>query len=120
MTKRKGEYTRIADRDEEGQVAMLVDPLDYLILAELPVEGASLGGVIPLGETVRNLSTAKFDGLVDPGMLSGRFMSLSSLGYVKRIKLPRSDLAGWQITERGQKVLANWKKTQTNHEEEGS
>lgn len=111
-------YKTMAERDRDGDEVYLVEPLDYIILESLPEEGANVGGVIPLGETVRNLVSTKFKEVgVDAAMLGGRFTSLSALGYVKRIKIPRSDAAGWQITARGQEVLDAWKATQTNHKE---
>lgn len=103
-------YKRVADRAAEGNID-LVDPLDYLILDSLPPEGTTMGGVIPLGETVRNLANTTFKGIVTNTALGGRMTSLQAYGLVKGVVLPSRDGRGWQITPAGDKALREWQST---------
>ena len=86
----------------------MVDPLDYLILQELPEEGAQ-AGLIPLGITTKHLrKMGKFDGL-SSDLLSGRLRNMAHYGVTKTVNLvPVSAGKGFQITEKGQRLLDEW------------
>lgn len=114
--KTRGEYRSVAERAAEGEYE-LVDPLDYLILDNLPEEGTTIGGILPLGATVSDIAKNKLGIEVESSMISGRMVSLKTAGLAVVISMARSDSAGWQITKLGEKILAEWKDKQSNNKE---
>ena len=102
---KRGEYVRVGDRD----TYTLVDPLDYLILQELPDEGELMGGYYPVAETVKNLRKTKFPQL-DVNLLTGRVRGMGIYGLTVKVNLAGG--AGWQITKKGKEVLAAWQQQQ--------
>jgi hypothetical protein len=115
---KNGEYKPVAEQAREG-IYELVDPLDYLLLDALPKQGTTMGGVVPLGESVRNLQATKF-GMLDTGQISGRLVAMRAAGYclpVRTASVKNDSGKAWQITPFGEKVLAEWKKNQSTSEE---
>jgi hypothetical protein len=115
----KGErgYVRVAEQYRQGTL-QFVEPLDQLILAGLPKQGATLAGVIPLGETVQGvIERLDTDGLDGP-MVYGRLRSLFAAGLCVHIRLPRSGVDGWQLTPEGEKFVQAWQNGQAEKEKE--
>lgn len=101
------EYKRVAERAQEGSIA-LVEPLDYMILEQLPEQGTTLGGLVPLGGTVRDLKNTTFKSLPNAAdTLGGRLRALEAYGMVVSVVMPGSS-RGWQRTPFGQKTLKSW------------
>lgn len=102
--RRKGNYVRVTDRPPD-----LVDPLDYLILKELPDEGELIGNYYPLAATVKNLARRTFPELT-PAKLSGRVRSLEIVGLTLSVSLGTDK--GWQRTKEGKEVYEAWQSQQ--------
>lgn len=110
MATAKRRYVRAADRELD-----LVDPLDYLILAQLPNQGELMGGYYPVVTTVRDLKKRHFPQL-GPSAISGRLRSMELVGLTMPVKVGGggggSSQRGWQITKKGKAVLAEWQQRQ--------
>ena len=104
-------YVSAATRLKEGKL-QLVEPLDYLILEKLPEEGTTLGGLVPLGETVRNLKSGEpFKQLPKAAdTLGGRLRAMEVYGLVVNVVMP-GETRGWQRTKLGEKHLTEWRKS---------
>lgn len=109
MGKRQGgEYQRIGELAKKGDFSWMVEPLDYLILKELPDEGTNVGGMYQLGTTVSSMSE-KFP--VGSNVLSGRLRALSMGGLTRKIRMvaeSRGKDYAWQKTVFGKEVLDKW------------
>lgn len=112
MPKSDRRYRSVRERAQEGEIK-LVEPLDYLILDALPLEGTMLGDFIPLGATVRDLVKTTFKGL-DSDLISGRVRAMEFYGLTKQVVLPSA--RGWQVTKTGQQWLSDWKSRQNGKE----
>lgn len=104
--KHRDPYVRVGDRTLEDRVEYLIDPLDFLVLAELPKEGELIGGYLPLVRTVAALRREKFRELSSE-VLAQRLRSMHVLGFTHRVKSAGG--AGWQITPEGHEVLVAWR-----------
>lgn len=108
-----GQYTRLEKRAREGDRSWLVEPLDYLLLQELPDEGTNIGGLYQLGTTIEAIAK-KYDGLTS-GVASGRIRAMNLAGMTKKVKMVAGGNGGkyaWQITPFGKEVLEKWLATQ--------
>lgn len=102
-------YVRVGDQSIEEIAETLIDPLDYLLLEKLPEEGTLAMGYYPLGESARSLK-GSFNG-VPPTAIDSRLRSLKIAGLAAGVRLmPKAQ--GYQITKRGQEVLAAWRSRQ--------
>lgn len=109
MTSKRGRYKNVRTRAAEG-ADLLVVPLDYIILSKLPKEGTLMGGIVPIGETVRNLLRTEFEGLLTSEQVSGRLSAMQAMGYTTLVNMPARQKGGngWQITKLGQRKLEEW------------
>ena len=90
-------------------VGQLVPAIDIPILRELPKQGTSVG-LKPIGATARYLKAKHPEWELSSTDLSGRFKTLRFLGLaVDIVVLPVGQGAGWQITPKGEALLANHK-----------
>lgn len=91
----------------------LIDPLDYVIIDKIPDAGTTMGGLYPLGSTIKSL-LPHFQGM-DTNNLSARFRSLSVQGLVVKVKLAGTmDTRGayaWQRTPKAVELLNKWKES---------
>lgn len=107
-----GQYKRIGELAKAGDFSWLVEPLDYLLMDQLPDEGTNVGGMYQLGATVNKLGEA-FP--VGSNVLSGRLRALSMGGLVRKIRMvaeARGRDYAWQKTVFGKEVLEKWKAQQ--------
>lgn len=93
----------------------LIDPLDYLILAELPIEGTMAFGVYPEGKVAQQVRAVIAEGQLSIEAISQRLRYMHrTCGYVKASKgLGTSGKNVWQRTKQGEVVLNKWRKA--NH-----
>lgn len=87
----------------------MVEPLDYLVLKELPDEGTNVG-LYQIGETAsgvhKSLGGAS---LISLGSLVARLRMLRAAGYVRQVRMigSKGNIA-YQKTVRGKEVLESW------------
>jgi hypothetical protein len=106
---RQGRYQPVAGLTEAEKRERMVEPLDYLLLSELPPEGTLVGGWHVIAATV-NALVDKYEGIT-PDALAGRLRSMQEMGLTVDVSvIPVSRGRGWQITEAGQQVLDAWRK----------
>lgn len=96
---------RLTEKAARGEYE-LIEPLDILIIEQLPLEGTLFGGLYPLGETVENLRK-KFDGKVKVTTLTARMRLLNIQGLVARTNSVSEGrgMTVWQRTAAGTKLL---------------
>lgn len=105
----RSKYVSNRERTDQGE-NLLIDPLDYLIMDKLPAQGTLMGGVVPIGETVRNLVNTAFKDLLSSEEVAGRLNAMQFTGHTVSVRLQGGKRThGWQITKRGQEDLAAWK-----------
>jgi hypothetical protein len=112
-------YVRVADQARAGTLE-LIDPLDYLILDKLPKEGTTMGGIIPLGLSARDLAATALKGVLEGNAVGGRLTMMKMAGLatdVRTLGHKQSGIRGWQITSLGEKYLADWKSTRKEKNE---
>lgn len=97
----------------------LVDPLDFLLLEELPEQGSQVG-IVPLGRTVPDLVRhERFTGLTSD-QVSGRLRYMAQQGLTTTVNvLPVSRGKGYQITPAGKRALREWRAQHRNQQEGG-
>lgn len=105
--KEGGIYQRVADRVKKGDLTVLIDPLDYLILDKTLDEGTMMGDYYPLGTTVKSL-VKQFKGLTSD-QVSGRMNLLRQADLVKTIRVTGGN--AYQRTRLGKEILEKWKAT---------
>jgi hypothetical protein len=105
-------HPTIGNLVEKGDFSWMVEPLDYLILQQLPDEGTSVGGLYQLGETLQGLAE-KFP--LPSSALGGRLRSMKIGGLTRSVKIVPTRAGkdkAWQKTEAGKKRLEAWQNTQ--------
>jgi hypothetical protein len=106
-------WANAAARVQAGDFSDLIDPLDYMILAELPDFDTNMGGLYQIGTTVKKvmekLNERAGGEALTSGSCSARLKLLTMGGLVRQVRMVgrRSDLA-YQKTTRGEEVLKAW------------
>src|SRR5262245_22637427 len=100
-------------RFKEGDRSMIVPPLDYLIIEQLPKEGTLAGGLYPIGETVPSVVKKLGGKPLTTAIVSSRVRILGLVGMATKKK----GVGGvgnfvWQITPLGEEELRTWKQAQ--------
>lgn len=110
-------YKGVREQIKEGK-NLLIDPLDYRILEQLPEVGTLMGGLVPIGETVRNIHKHAFKGVVDHTVVGGRMNALRSYGFAVPVRIAAGNKQGrgWQITPEGKAALLEWQSRQKEDE----
>jgi len=114
----------VSDRETHNRVAqnitaafargeeVLIDPMDYILLDNLPPEGTMFAGAYPDGPTSIELAHNLFEGKLKPSHLAARLRVLRLCGLAVTVnRRGRSDKV-WQINEAGDAYLAKWKERQ--------
>lgn len=104
-------YERLGDRAARGEYE-LVEPLDYLLLGELPEAGTMLAGLYQIGSTVAELEK-KFP--LTSSQIHARIRSLHVQGLVVKVKTFGTGAGkwSWQRSEEGSALVDKWKETQS-------
>lgn len=90
-----------------------VEPLDYLILDELPEEGEMVAGLYQLGTTVLSLRKKHPFEQLTGDQLSARVRVMAGAGYTRQVTMiGTSGKGAWQRTKAGSKALSVWKEKQ--------
>jgi hypothetical protein len=111
----KKNWKNLATRNAEGDYD-LIEPLDYLILAEMQEEGTLMGGYYPLATNATALKK-RFPELTS-SLISTRLRVLHLQGLVVATKTPttegskRSSRQAWQRTKKGKELVEAWQQRQ--------
>lgn len=117
MSPTKERYERIEDKAKRGEYT-LVEPLDYVLLGELPDEGELVMGLYPLAKSVDQLRKEKFS-MLSPGSMGGQLRSLMLQGLVVSVKTRGPASHAYQRTEAGKKLHREWKAAQKAPDKSG-
>lgn len=102
-------YVRLGEKAARGEYE-LIEPLDYLLLSELPEIGTTLAGLYQIGSTVAELEK-KFP--LTSSQIHARIRSLHVQGLVTKVKqMGSAGKWAWQRSEAGTAVVDKWKETQ--------
>lgn len=110
----KHKHESLKSKGERGDYSDVIDPLDYLIMAELPSPGTTFGGLYPMGnnmEYVANRLHQQFKE-VDLKLVIARMRTLLSLGLVHQVATISVRNRAYQRTENGEGVYSAWKSGQ--------
>jgi|SRR5215471_7812315 len=95
--------------DDETRRELLVDPLDYLLLKELPPEGTKVFDAYPDGKAAEDLTKLVAGGQLDIKIISTRMRVMSRIELVAAVKtVGQSGRTIYQITPIGQRLLQEW------------
>ena len=101
-----GKRKNLAQLNAEGEYS-LVEPLDYLILAELQEEGTLMGGYYPLATHVKALHK-HFKKELPITMLSARLRVLHQQKLAVPVGASSQRISGWQRTAKGKELVEAW------------
>jgi len=94
----------------DSRLDLIREPLDYLILDILPVEGTLIFGAYSDGKTSAEISKLVGDGTIPTTLIGNRVRVLHELGLVIRLLgLGTSGRNIYQRTQFGTELLAKWK-----------
>ena len=91
---------------------VLVDPMDFILLDSLPPEGTMFAGAYPDGPSSQDLAANLFEGKIPAAQVAPRLRVLSVLGFCLHANRRGVTDRVWQITEKGEQLLADWKRKQ--------
>jgi hypothetical protein len=101
-------WKNLKQRNEEGDYD-LIEPLDYLILAELPEKGTLMGGYYPLATSSKSLKK-RF-----PELTSSLISTRLRLLHMQELAVPintANSKNGWQRTKKGKELVEAWQQQQ--------
>ena len=113
--RKKESYKKVSARAVEGDLSQLVDPLDFLLLEELPDEGTTVGGLYQVGESVQSLAkkfTQRSGVDLTTTLIASRMVSLKYHGLSRGVKMLGRNRGGnaWQRTVFGKEVAEEWRR----------
>jgi len=89
---------------------LIIDPLDYLILDQLPIEGTLHFGAYAVGKTAAEIGAVIAQGQVSHGTIGARLRVMSEEGWTLKMRGIGSGSKNiWQRTHEGEKALHRWK-----------
>lgn len=98
--------------DPEKYKEWMVEPLDYLIMQEMPDEGTNVG-LYQVGSTVKNIHEKLGKSNISSGSLSARVRTLKLAGFIRTVRMVgTAGTAAYQKTPRGKEILDEWLKQQ--------
>jgi len=99
-----------ARKPGEARPDLIIDPLDYLILDLLPIEGTLHFGAYPVGLAAYEIQPKLAEGQVKITTISSRLRVMGAEGWVVKQKgIGTSGKHVWQRTAAGDKALHKWK-----------
>lgn len=88
----------------------LIEPLDYLILDQLPIEGTMFAGAYPEGTTVLKLREIIAGGKLASSTISQRVRYMATYEMVVKVKgLGQHGRYVWQRTQKGDAMFKEWR-----------
>jgi hypothetical protein len=112
VSKKKHPRTResLAEINARGEYS-LVEPLDYMILAQLQDEGTLMGGYYPLADSPAQLRKKHFPELTVT-LLTVRLRVMHMQELVKIVNTAGTRSSGWQRTSKGKELVEAWQQQQ--------
>lgn len=86
----------------------MIEPLDFLIIKNLPDEGTNVG-LYQIGETTRKLHANLGPDKISVGSLSARVSTLVAVGFARPVNMVgTAGTRAYQKTKLGKEVLETW------------
>jgi hypothetical protein len=105
----------ILARYERGD-AVLVDPMDYVLLDNLAPEGTMFAGAYPDGPNSVELAERLFEGKIKPSPIAARLRLLHLFGLATMLNRRGVNDRVWQVTPKGREVVEEWKRKKAHEE----
>lgn len=106
---------RVKERWDRGDRSLLLDPLDYILLGELPIEGTLRLGLYPQGKLAGDLARGELKGALSGMAVSMRLRTMAICGLcVTQIGVGVKGQNIWQRTALGDRIYKEWKEKHDN------